>query len=139
MVPWMVLLFVAQQFPMSSASTSVAAAKPVVRTTQVVHGSGAVVKMGDMVCAEIKVVSGGKVLLDTFSAGVPFTFIVGDSKVPTFLSNAAVGLQAKGSRSFTVPADEAAAWRSPGQTPGSNAELQVSIKVISVKSPSRLG
>ena len=143
MVPWMVVFFVALWQPVNSATTKVASPQLAqvaqIVTTNVSRGSGQMVKPGDIVTVELKVTAKGKTVVDTGSTGVPYTFVVGDGRVSEFLSQGAIGLQARGIRTFTVPAALAGgqSGKPPFLPPG--AELQVTMKLVSVSTPSRLG
>ena len=85
---------------------------------------------GDQVTVHFRIVSGDRVLADTESRGLPFTFVLGDVSVAPLLSDLAVGLSDRSVRTAMVPASLALV-KVPSLFPGGvGSDLKVYIRVI---------
>lgn len=103
------------------------------QTLKVTAGAGEAVTDGQLVTVNLKIVADGKTLLDTYKTGLPFTFVVGDTTQPIFLSQAVKGLKLNGTRDAIVP------WALAGGTNGippllpPKKELRLQVSVVKVE------
>lgn len=112
-----------------------AVAAPKIETLRVIHGSGAIAKVGDVVKVHVVASAGDRVVMDTSKTGLPFTFLMGDEGQPAFLTLAVAGLKPKGSRECSVP------WQLAGGTEGRppalppKMNLKVTVKLLEIVRP----
>jgi len=71
-------------------------------------GSGPRANAGDRITVHFRIVSGARVIADTESRGLPFTFVIGDAGVMPLLSDLVGGLSDRSVRNVRVPATIAA-------------------------------
>lgn len=105
------------QAPVTSAS---------IITRSLVPGAGDSLESGDLVTVHIVMTRDGVSILDTRRRGLPYTFVLGSSEAPTFLSLAIQGLKLHGNRECTVPGSLVSKWN--GGAFGTTAvELKVEV------------
>jgi len=96
------------------------------------QASGPPATNGDRVTVHVRVVNGGRVLVDTEARGLPFTFVIGESGVMPMVSDLALGLSTGSRRIAWVPAAVAAERASVLMPDGAPIDLKVQIRVLNV-------
>lgn len=89
--------------------------------------SGKRADVGSQVTANIRVISKGKILVDTAARGLPFTFIIGGEESPQLLSDIALGLSVRSRREVYVTKDVLAIKAPSWQFLDSDCTVTISI------------
>ncbi|MDI9639650.1 FKBP-type peptidyl-prolyl cis-trans isomerase [Geitlerinema splendidum] len=101
-----------------------------IQTLQLLKTSGPVAKQGDRVTIHYRIEANGSLISDTATTGLPFQFVIGDQRVPSFLSLGAEGLSERSTRIFIVPAGLAGGDQGKPPLMPPKQDLRVTVRLV---------
>ena len=103
-----------------------------IQTLQLLKTSGPMAKRGDRVTIHYRIEASGSLISDTATTGLPFQFVIGDQRVPAFLSLGAEGLSERSTRIFIVPAGLAGGDQGKPPLMPPKQDLRVTVRLVTL-------
>lgn len=117
------------------AAQTVSAPGPVIQTIASTPGVGLAAQAGDRVTVHLRVKAGGRLLIDSVRSGLPFSFVLGTTDQPQFLTEAVKGLRPRGHRECRVPAVLAGGDKGWPPILPPKTDLDVTVRLIRLDRP----